>query len=106
MKHFCDYCHTRLTVNTKNDNFYFKCNQCHSVYKAEDDDTLRYEETKGGNLVIFNKILSNVARDPVNMKKRIKCPKCKHGMAKAVRIGTEMRLIYVCEKCSFRWIDL
>jgi DNA-directed RNA polymerase subunit M/transcription elongation factor TFIIS len=106
MKLFCDYCNTLLGINTKDDNFYFKCQRCFTTYKAEDDDSLRYEETKSGNLSIFNKILSNVARDPVNLKKIIKCPKCKHNIAKAVRIGKEMRLINVCEKCEFQWIDL
>jgi DNA-directed RNA polymerase subunit M/transcription elongation factor TFIIS len=106
MKLFCDYCNTLLGVTTKNNNFYFICGRCSATYKADDNDSLRYEETKGGNLIIFNKILSNASRDPVNLKKYIKCPKCSNNIAKTVLIGKEMRLINVCEKCSFQWIDL
>jgi DNA-directed RNA polymerase subunit M/transcription elongation factor TFIIS len=79
---------------------------CYTVYKSEADDTLRYEETTGGNLIIFQTILNEAVNDPVNIKERITCPKCKHGIAKTVRLGGELRLIYICEKCKFQWISV
>jgi len=77
---------------------------CFTTYKSEDDDSLRYEETTGGNLIIFQTILNNAANDGMNLKAYVACPKCKHGLAKSVRLGSELRLIYICEKCKFQWI--
>lgn len=106
MKYFCDNCYNLLGVNTANDELIFKCHTCFAVYKSTDDDTLRYEETNEGNLVIFQTILNNAKNDPVNIKEYVSCPKCKNNIAKQVRLGDEMRLINICEKCGFQWVGL
>jgi DNA-directed RNA polymerase subunit M/transcription elongation factor TFIIS len=105
-KHFCDNCHNLLETNTANDQLTFQCRTCLAVYKSEPDDSLRYEETNSGNIIIFQTILNKAKDDPVNSKTYIDCPKCKNNMAKPVRLGEELRLIYVCEDCGFQWIDV
>jgi DNA-directed RNA polymerase subunit M/transcription elongation factor TFIIS len=106
MKHFCDNCNNLLEVNTSNDELTFKCRTCYATYKSEPDDSLRYEETQSGNLFLFQTILNNAMNDPVNIKAHVTCPKCKHNIAKRVRLGTELRLINICEKCGFQWIEM
>ena len=104
MKYFCDRCKNLLDVLTANDKLIYKCQTCYTVYNSEDDDSLRYEETQGGDLDLFRTILANAKDDPVNLKARITCPKCKHHIAKCVRLGKELKLINVCEECDFRWM--
>ena len=103
-KYFCDNCNNLLEVNTANDQLTFQCRTCLASYKSEPDDSLRYEETDGGNLMIFQTILNKAKDDPVSSKAKVNCPKCKNGIAKPVRLGDELRLINVCEDCGFQWI--
>jgi DNA-directed RNA polymerase subunit M/transcription elongation factor TFIIS len=105
MKYFCDNCNNLLDISTNNDVLSFECKTCHSTYKADEGDSLRYEETQEGNLVIFQTILNNVRDDPVTLKAHIICPKCKFHIAKQVRLGDELRLINVCDQCGFQWIS-
>ena len=58
MKHFCDFCQNLLSSDTSNDTLQFVCMTCHTTYKSEPDDSLRYEETDDGNLVIFQTIIN------------------------------------------------
>ena len=106
MKYFCDHCNNLLSATTTNDELMYMCMTCYASYNSNDDDTLRYEETTGGNLIIFQTILKQASGDPVNLKEYVTCPKCKHKIAKRVRLGAEMRLINVCDnsKCRFQWI--
>jgi DNA-directed RNA polymerase subunit M/transcription elongation factor TFIIS len=95
-----------LTTSTQNDNLTFKCGNCFTVYNSEPDDTLIYEESPSSNILIYQTILAEAVNDPVNIKEKINCPKCKHYIAKSVRLGNEMRIIYICEKCNFQWIEV
>jgi DNA-directed RNA polymerase subunit M/transcription elongation factor TFIIS len=104
MKNFCDNCNNLLDINTTNDKLTFKCMTCYSEYKSEANDTLRWEETKGGNLLVFKTILNEAVNDSVNLKEYVPCPKCNHNLAKSVRLGSELRLIHICMKCKFQWI--
>lgn len=104
MKHFCDKCNNLLDTSTTNDTLTFKCMSCFASYKSEPDDSLRYEETRGGNLKIFQTILKEAVNDGNNLKEYISCPKCKHHLSKSVRLGNELRLIHICEKCKFQWV--
>ena len=106
MKQFCDNCRNLLIVDTQNDKLSFICINCHYSYESECDDTLRYEETDSGNMAIFNTLLYNAKKDPLNIKEKIKCPKCKHHISKNIRIGNELRLIHTCEKCGFQRINV
>lgn len=104
MKYFCDNCNTLLDISTINDELTFKCLTCFTTYKSEADDSLRYEETQSGNLIIFQTILNEAVNDSANIKERVTCPKCKNNLAKSVRLGNELRLIHICIKCKFQWI--
>jgi DNA-directed RNA polymerase subunit M/transcription elongation factor TFIIS len=104
MKYFCDNCNNLLDINTNNDELTFKCMTCFTTYKSEPDDSLRYEETQSGNLIIFQTILNEAVNDSANLKEYVTCPKCKHNLAKSVRLGSELRLIHICIKCEFQWI--
>ena len=106
MKYFCDNCNNLLEVKSASDKLILTCKTCFASYNTEEDDTLRYAETKGGNLFIYKTILSNAVKDPVNLKSRVNCPKCKHTIAKQVRLGVELRLINICESCNFQWVGL
>jgi DNA-directed RNA polymerase subunit M/transcription elongation factor TFIIS len=106
MKNFCENCNNLLEVTNTNDELLFKCMSCFSTYKSEPDDTLRYEETKTGNLIIFQTILNKASKDDMNIREFIACPKCKYNKAKRVRLGSELRLINICEKCNFQWIEM
>jgi DNA-directed RNA polymerase subunit M/transcription elongation factor TFIIS len=106
MKYFCDTCNNLLDVNTSNDELTFKCMSCFTSYKSEPDDSLRYEETKTGNLIIFQTILNKAVKDNVNIREYIPCPKCKNTKTKRVRLGDELRLINICEKCNFQWLAM
>ena len=101
---FCKYCNNLLSVNTIDDTLKFECNSCHTKYDATDEDSLRYEDTRGGNIMIFNKILQTASKDPINPKVYKKCPKCRYELAKQVRLGDEMKLINTCLKCNHQWI--
>ena len=106
MKYFCTNCNNLLVVNTTNDKLSFKCINCHFITSADADDSLRYEEIKNGNLVIYKTLLNCAKKDPLNIKEKKTCPKCKHHISKNVRIGLELRLISVCEKCGFQRINI
>lgn len=106
MKYFCEICNNLLDINTYNDELTFKCMSCFTTYQSEPDDSLRYEETKTGNLIIFQTILNKAVKDNVTTRAYMQCPKCKHNKAKLVRLGEELRLINICEKCNFQWIGI
>ena len=84
----------------------FKCMTCFSTYESNDDDTLLYEEVSKNNVMLFGKILNKAAHDPVNMQIKTTCPKCKYGFAKTVQIGDDMKLINICRKCEFQWLNI
>jgi DNA-directed RNA polymerase subunit M/transcription elongation factor TFIIS len=106
MNQFCKTCNNLLQAYTDSDELVFKCMSCYNIYKSDPDDSLRYEETKCGNLVIFQTILNKAVKDNVNLRAYIPCPKCKYNKAKQVRLGNELRLINICEKCKFQWIAM
>lgn len=106
MTYFCDNCNNLLDVITANESLTFKCMSCFTLYASNPDDSLRYEETKGGNLMIFQTILNEAINDSVNLKEYAPCPRCKFNIAKSVRLGDELRLIHICEKCEFRWFEM
>lgn len=106
MNNFCEKCNNLLKASTANNKLSFTCMVCHSMYPAKDDDTLRYKETKSSNLHIYQTILKKASKDPANIKTKFKCPKCKNNIAKSVRLGSELRLINVCEGCDSQFFGL
>jgi DNA-directed RNA polymerase subunit M/transcription elongation factor TFIIS len=102
---FCEICSNLLSVITTADTFHFRCMKCKKDYMPVDEDTLRYEQIKGTNLIIYKTILQNADKDPVNPKVENHCNKCGHNIVRQVRLGNDMRLINVCIKCSNKWIE-
>ena len=98
-RRFCQYCRNLLEVDILNDQLRFNCMGCNSHYSATDDDSLRFEEVKGSNISIFKKILEKIPEDPLNPKMYKDC-KCGGGMAKFVRLGNDMKLVYSCISCG------
>jgi hypothetical protein len=76
------------------------------MYQPTVEDTLRYEDVKGANIVASKTILQNMNRDPCNPKVYRNCPTCKHPLARQVRVGEDMRLINACIKCNNQWLDM
>ena len=100
---FCTVCSNLLTVDIVNDNLIFICLACQSRYESTDEDSLRYEEVKGSDIQIFKKILEKIADDPANPKMFRDCPvkdKCDGKIAKYVRLGEDMKMVYSCLKCE------
>jgi len=102
---FCNICNNLLNIVTTSNQFYFKCTKCYIIYQAQPNDSLRYEDMKGTDLIIYNLILKNAGQDPVNPKVKKKCLKCSNDIIKQVRLGEEMHLINVCPKCNHQWIE-
>ena len=102
---FCQECNNLLSIITTADEFFFKCIKCQKTYTPSDDDSLRYDDVKGTNLIIYKTILQNAGKDPVNPKVRKTCKKCESDIVKQVRLGEDMRLINVCVKCDTQWIE-
>lgn len=100
VKLYCSVCQNLLGVDIVNDTLIFICASCQSRYEAKDDDSLRYEEVKGSDIAIFKKILEKIADDPANPKVYRECNKCKHNIAKYVRLGEDMKLVYSCLNCK------
>lgn len=104
MPHFCETCKNLLKNITSSDNFYFKCNSCNKNYQPSDEDSIRYNDIKGTNLIVYKTILQTAGKDPVNPKVYLDCPKCKNNIVKQVRIGEDMRIINTCVECDHRWL--
>jgi len=90
---------------TTTDEFYYKCVKCQIKIDINDEDTLRFEESKGMNLIIYQTILQNAARDPLNPKVKKQCKFCKNNILRQVRLGEDMRLINICPECNEQWIE-
>lgn len=103
---FCTNCNNLLYVNTASNILEFQCKSCLIKYESNPEDSLRFEDTKNSNILIFSKILKRANLDPVNPKKKVKCNRCSYDTVKQVRLGDDMRLINTCIKCNFQWLDI
>lgn len=99
---FCQICANLLTVDIINEALVFVCNGCQSKYDASDDDSLRYEDVKGSDITIFKKILEKISADPANPKIYRACKQepCTGNIAKYVRLGDDLKLVYSCTTCQ------
>ena len=99
---FCNKCNNMLNKITGPFLFEFICEQCNERRKPNENDFLIYEDGQNINLVASNNILRHATSDLTNEKVHIKggCARCKHGFARRVRIGADMRLIDTCIKCK------
>ena len=100
---FCEKCLNRLDLKIDSELLYFRCYSCNINYKANNDDSLIYEEVKGDPLSKFNNVLNKLSEDPLNPKVRVKCPSCGYNIARQVRIGDDMKLVNGCIKCKHQW---
>ena len=94
MSLFCKDCSNLLSITTTVDEFYFKCIKCQKIYTPDNNDSLRYEDVKGTNLLIYKTILQNAGKDPVNPKVKKECrnyKNCKNDILKQVRLGGKQR---------------
>ena len=101
---FCALCNNLLRTNIQNEELTFKCVSCNKLYPADASDTLRYESSKNKNANIFDYQLRDAGRDPVNIKARIPCKKCKYPICKQVELSDDLKLFNICEKCGFKWL--
>jgi DNA-directed RNA polymerase subunit M/transcription elongation factor TFIIS len=93
-----------MTVSTPYDTFLFKCNKCENIEIPNNNDTLRYENVSGTNLVVYKSILLNAGKDPANPKVKKNC-ECGNDIVTQVRLGNELKLINTCIKCNKQWVD-
>jgi len=104
---FCCYCSNLLVPKIHDDELIFECLTCHEFYASTDEDSLRFEETKEQNIMIYSKLLNKAVNDPANPKVHKKCPKCGYHIAKLIRLGSDMKIILTCynSKCRNQWFD-
>lgn len=107
MSKFCETCNNLLTPNIIHNSLSFRCQICSRKFDSTDEDTLRYEETKGSSLHKYTQLLQNAFNDPMILKVYKQCVKCKHNIVKQSRIPVVMKLINTCTnpKCKHQWIE-
>jgi ubiquitin C-terminal hydrolase len=89
-----------LTSNNTPDLFLFKCTRCNITYQPTATDTLCYEESEVKKTNLEESLLKTAAKDNMNPKAYHECKKCGHGIARTIRYGETMRLLYICIKCE------
>jgi len=85
----------------------YKCPRCNIITAINPKDTLLYTEARNKNSTyMFSSILQYAHKDPVAEKKIKKCKRsgCENTIMNTVRIGDEMKLIYVCTVCKNSYI--
>jgi hypothetical protein len=105
MSQFCTVCENLLVDITTSEEYYRKCLKCHVTYDVTDSDSMRLEDIRGTNLIIYQTILQNAGKDPVNPKVKKQCIKCPNNILRQTRVGINMQLINICTKCDFKWLD-
>ncbi len=107
MAKFCTSCDNLLIPAFINEELIFKCVTCNDIYPSDDNDTLRYERVKEGDILIFEKILNNAGDDPVTIKARVNCinTQCSGKIVKQVRVGDDMKLFNICVVCKTQWLN-
>lgn len=106
MSQFCTACRNLLVDITTNDEYYRKCLKCHIVYELKDNDSMRLEEVRGANLVMYQTMLQNAGKDQVNPKVKKQCIKCPNNILRQARVGVNMQLINICIKCDYKWLGV
>lgn len=101
---FCTDCNNLLTVVTSSDDFKFKCTKCEKIEDPTDEDSLRYEFSGVVDFTLFVQTMANAVRDPVNPKVEKDCT-CGNNRAKQVRLGKELKLVNICDKCHRQWLE-
>ncbi len=101
---FCDICNNLLNIISTADSFHFQCSSCLENYQSTVDDSLRYENIRGTNLVMYQTILSTADKDPMNPKVYKDCS-CGSKIVRQVRLNKDMRLVNACISCGKQWIE-
>lgn len=104
MRYFCEQCSNLLVKITTDVTFMYKCEQCNETYQPKPSDTQLYEDKKDSN-VSMTTILQNAAKDEMNPRAYVKCPKCPNNIVVQVRIGKNMDLINICIKCDNKFSE-
>lgn len=101
---FCEgVCLRLLDDKTTTTELYYECTTCKKKYKADDKDTLRFEQTfhnttRSGQ----GAFMRTAAFDVCNPKVYKDCPKCKNPIVTSVVGGDSMSFTYLCE-CGYRF---
>lgn len=101
---FCKICNNLLVDICTADIFKYQCMQCSVIYEPTAEDTLRYDDIKDTNLIIYQTMLQNTNEDPVNNKAYADC-KCGYKIVSQIRLNENMRIINTCLKCKAQWIE-
>jgi DNA-directed RNA polymerase subunit M/transcription elongation factor TFIIS len=102
---FCKVCNNLLIDVCTADTFTYKCSQCDITYEPTAKDTLRYDDIKGTNLIVYQCILQNANVDPVGNKAYVNCIKCDSKIVSQMRLGDNMRLVNTCIECAEQWLE-
>ena len=99
---FCSVCNSILNSSTVTGQLIFVCNKCWQKESSNDKDTLMYnlQISNEDTDMKFENFIRNAAFDPTNPTLKKDCVKCKNDVMTYVRIGADMRLIYIC-KCGY-----
>jgi len=104
---FCEKCQNLMSLQVLDDELFFKCGECNSIYPAVAESTLRYQEEKHEGLALFATLLKTLPQDRTNLKAAKKCvvPKCRGEFVRQARLGENMQLINGCITCGHRWFE-
>jgi DNA-directed RNA polymerase subunit M/transcription elongation factor TFIIS len=99
---FCTVCNNILNSSTTTGDLIFICNKCGQKESSNDEDTLLYynQLAHQDNNLKFESFIKTAPFDPTNPKIQKKCEKCSNDTMTYVRVGSDMRLLYICT-CGF-----
>lgn len=101
--YYCPRCDNLLSEVTSGDKLEFRCPTCAENYAATPEATLLISDNIGGNQASkFRKFIKNSAHDPINIKVKDECSKCKNKVATHIRVTEQQKVLHTC-KCGNIW---
>ena len=105
MTTFCNNCFTVLGPNFSTNELTFDCPRCAQSFNSTPEDSMRFSEFRRNTYHSDFPPIKNGGFDPMNFKERRDCKSgCGGKFVRHVRIGDDMKLIYCCTECGYRWM--
>ncbi len=99
---FCPDCDSIMRRNTASGHVRFICKCGREIEGAPADARVGGSEIDpNAHLEMFADLFASAAHDPVNVKEKRVCPRCKLDYMTMVRVTQHERIIYIC-KCGWQ----
>ena len=97
----CDVCNNYMLSNEQLDSFRFHCVACNVERELSDEASLRFEEKKNTNPLVYKTIARNLKDDPAAEKVLRMCPYCHtHSYMRKTRLNENLRVRVACMTCG------